>query len=327
MARFLVVNTDVSIHPLREVDIDRLSRINADLLGRDCRTAEQIIDFAGKAHGILTAEAPLSARVIDALTQCRVIVRYGIGVDNIDVDAATRRGIPVANVPDFCVDEVSDHTICLLLAGARKLLLADRLVRQGGWGVDALRPIHGLRGQTLGLIGLGRIGTLVAKKAISLALHVIAHDPSVAPETMAREQVSPATLDEVLTESDFLSLHLPLNAETRHTLGEEELKRMKPTAMLINTSRGGIVDEMALIEALQTGRIAHACLDVFETEPPDRANALLKMDNVTLTPHSAACSETALADLRERAVTEIVRVLRGDPPLSAVNPQVKGEPG
>ena len=264
----------------------------------------------------------MTARVIAELKRCRVIARYGIGVDNVDLAAATRAGIVVTNVPDYCVDEVSDHGLALFLALARRVVAADQAVKSGAWDVVAHKGIQRLRGQTLGLLGFGKIARALAVKAQALGMQVLAFDPFVDAETMARLKVRGADMDTLLTESDAVSVHVPLSPETRGIIGERALARMKPTAFLINTSRGGLVDEQALAAALMAGRLAGAALDVVEKEPPPPDHPLRKAPNVILTPHLAFYSREAVVELQTKVAEEAARALRGEPPRSPVNREV-----
>lgn len=287
-----------------------------------CQSEEEIIALAERADAVLNCYAKVTARVIGALRCCRIIARYGIGVDNVDLAAATRAKILVTNVPDYCVDEVSDHALALLLALARRVVAADRDVRRGTWDVVAYAGIRRLRGQTLGLLGFGRTAKALASKAQALGMQVLAADPYVNGEAMARHGVRAADLDTLLREADVVSIHIPLSPETRGLIGEPELARMKPTAFLINTARGGIVDENAVAAALAEGRLAGAALDVLATEPPPADHPLRQAPNVILTPHLAFYSRDSVVELQTKAAEEVARALRGEPPRSPVNPDV-----
>jgi D-3-phosphoglycerate dehydrogenase len=277
---------------------------------------------AAEADAILNADFRLTAQLICSLRRCRVISRFGTGVDNIDVEAATARGIPVANVPEFCTEEVANRTFTLLLACACQLLVLDRRVRDGKWRSGELPEAVQIEGQVLGLVGFGRIARAVARRARAFGMEVIAHDPYLSPAALEGQGASAASLQEVLRKSDFLSLHTPLTPETRHLINSETLRLVKPSAILINCARGGLVDEQALVDALRAQRLAGAGLEVLEKEPPLLDNPLLRMDRVVFTPHTAAHTKRALQTVREAAVDAVVRVLRGDPPLHVVNPSV-----
>ena len=286
-----------------------------------CRTEDDFLRECGGAEALLVQYGPVSRRVIEGLPRVRVLVRYGVGVDGIDVDAATERGIPVVNVPDYGTDEVANHAVALLLALARKLARLDRQTRAGRWNVFEVGPVRRLAGQTVGILGVGRIGRRVARKLSGFDVRLLGADPYV---TVFPPGVEPVSLDRLLAESDYLTIHCPLTAETRHLVDAKALARMKPTAALVNTARGGLVDETALAEALDAGRLGGAGLDVTETEPLDPRSPLLSMDHVIVTPHAAWYSEEGRSDLKRRVAEEAVRVLRGERPIHCVNPAVLG---
>jgi len=257
--------------------------------------------------------------VIKSLNRCKIIARYGVGVDNIDVEAATEQHIIVANVPDYCLDEVSTHALGLILASARKIIFLDRKVRERTWDFKIAKPLFRTQGKILGLFGLGRIARMVAQKALGFGFKVIAFDPYVSE---ANSKIEMVTLKRLLSDSDFLSIHVPLTDETRHSFSENKLRTMKKTAYLVNTSRGPIVDEKALYVALKEKWIAGAALDVMENEPPDWEDPLLKLDNVIITPHSSFYSEESYVELKTKVAESIRSVLKGELPRAMVNPQV-----
>jgi D-3-phosphoglycerate dehydrogenase len=302
-----------------------LDKIGARVTVARCRTQEELTQVLQDADGILLNNTVLTRQVIENLDNCKVIVRYGIGVDNLDIEAATEHGIVVANTPDFCVEEVANHTIMLILACAKKLILLHNAAVTNNWDYNLVSPMPSIYGQTLGLVGFGNLGRAVVRKAEAFHLQVVAYDP-YADKASAWEcgiDLYRVDLHQLLRQVDYVSLHVPLTVETRHMLGEEEFRAMKPTAFLINTARGAVVDEKALIKALQEGWIAGAGLDVFEKEPPDADNPLLRMDNVVATIHSAAYSDVAFRRLRIRVGEETARVLGGRWPLCPLNPKVK----
>jgi D-3-phosphoglycerate dehydrogenase len=257
--------------------------------------------------------------VIGQLQRCRVIARFGIGVDMIDLDAATDRGILVCNTARYCLDEVSNHAIGFLLVLNRHLFADADAVRSGGWIRSDGRPPRRLAGQRLGLVGLGNIGRLVASKARAFGLDVIAYDPYLQEQQSRVDGIPLVELGELVASADYVSVHCPLNASTRHLLGRRELALMKPTAYLINTARGPIVDQVALAEALTHGELAGAALDVFDVEPLPADDPLRGLDNVILTPHSASWSVESTAECRRTAVEHVVTVLRGGIPADLVN--------
>ncbi|MEM2567678.1 MAG: C-terminal binding protein [Candidatus Bathyarchaeia archaeon] len=284
---------------------------------------DNLIVEARDADIIMVVYARITERIINSATKLRGIVRYGIGVDNIDLKAASRRRIPVANVPDYCIGTVADHAFALLLALNRKLLLADNIVRTGNWGAwtspsPKLMGVD-LEGKTLGLIGIGKIGSAVAARAKGFGMKVIAYDPYIPKEVAERLGIELVNLETLLKSADFVSVHSPLTNETRGMIGERELKLMKKTAYIINTARGPIIQEEALYKALKNGWIAGAGLDVYTKEPPDRDNPLFKLENVVLTPHIAYYTQEAIWRLEMTAVEEAIRILQGQLPKNLVN--------
>ncbi|HAF70565.1 MAG: D-isomer specific 2-hydroxyacid dehydrogenase, NAD-binding [Acetothermia bacterium 64_32] len=313
-----VVVTDFN-YPDLSIEERELAQWDARVIPAQCTTPEEVLKACRDADALISQYAPITREVIQGLTRCKALGRYGIGVDNIDVQAATERGIAVVNVPSYCEDEVSDHALAMLLAWARRIPHYTEEIRRGAWDWKTGRPIHRLRGQVLGLLGFGKIARLVARKAKAFGLEVIAHDPYLPGEAFAEEGVEKVEFDDLLARSDFLSIHVPLTESTRHLIDAEALAKMKPTCCLINTSRGGVVDQQALIRALQEGRIAGACLDVTDPEPPNPKNPLLKMPQVLLSPHVAWYSEESQIDLRRKIAADIGRALNGLLPTGLVN--------
>jgi D-3-phosphoglycerate dehydrogenase len=271
------------------------------------------------ADAVLNCYTVMPREVIEALDGCRIIARYGIGIDTIDLDAATERGILVTNVPDYCIDEVSDHALALILALTRGVARLDRSVRGGSWSTADAPPIHRLRGRVLGLVGFGRIARALAAKAAALGFTVVASDPYVPDEQVRQAGVEPKALDDLFAEADVLSIHAPLTEGTRHLVGADAFARMKPGAVVVNTSRGPLVDRAALLDALESGRLGGAGLDVLETEPPDPGDPLLLHPNVVITPHAAFMSIESVAELRRKATEQVVTALAGGTPVYAVN--------
>lgn len=291
------------------------------LVGAQCRDERQLARVAREADALLNQYCPVGAAAIAALDRCRVISRYGVGFDTVDVAAATRRGICVTHVPDYCVDEVSDHALALLLAWARRVVALDGHVRRGAWDYKLGRPIHRLRTCTLGLLGFGRMARAVGAKAQALGLRLLAHDPLLPAEAIRAGGAEPVPLDELARRSDFLSVHVPLTAATRGLVDGRLLGLMKPTALLVNTSRGAVVDEQALVAALRAGRPAGAALDVLACEPAPSGHPLLSLPNVIVTPHVAWYSEESELELRRKAVANVIAVLSGQRPPHLVNPE------
>jgi D-3-phosphoglycerate dehydrogenase len=310
-----------------DVDIERaiIEEAGLRLTAAQCKTEDDVIAAARDADAIIAQYATVGANAISALTQCKVIARYGTGTDVVDVDAATRHGILVTNVPnDWCENEVADHAMALLLAAARKICRYDRATRDGEWRWQTGEPIHRLSGRTLGLLSFGAIAQAIGRRATGFGLQVIASDPYMPAADITARGAVPVSLDELLDQSDYLIIQAPLTKETHHLIGEPQLRRMRPTAILINTARGPIVSDQALYRALSEGWIAGAGLDDIEEEPAKLrdwtpGNPLFSLDNVIITPHAAYYSEEAIRTVRDFAASEVVRVLTGQPPLSPVN--------
>ncbi|WP_422124417.1 C-terminal binding protein [Planococcus sp. X10-3] len=322
MSPFKVVVTDYeySTFAPEEAVLDKLG---IKLTFEQCKTEEDVIAACKDADALINQYAPITRNVIEQLDNCKVISRYGVGFNTIDVDAATEKGIIVGNVTDYCLDEVSNHAMALLLSLARKVTLLNDAVKNGNWDFKVAVPIYRLQGKTLGLVGFGNIPQTVARKAKAFDLNVIAYDPFVAPEVAAAQGVQLVTLDELCERSDYLSVHVPLNAHTEGMISRKEFAMMKKEAFIINTARGPIIDEQALIEALQAGEIAGAGLDVLETEPIAADNPLLAMNNVILNPHSAFYSVEAETELKRKTAENVADVLSGYYPTYLVNRAVK----
>jgi D-3-phosphoglycerate dehydrogenase / 2-oxoglutarate reductase len=318
---FIVAITDY-VFPSLEPEHAVLEPLGVELRPQQCRSEEEIIALAQEADAVLNCYAKMTARVIEGLKRCRIIARYGIGVDNVDLAAASKAKILVTNVPDYCIDEVSDHALALLLALARRIVAADGAVKAGAWDVVSHAGVHRLRGQTVGLLGLGKIAKLLASKVRPLGMRVLVYDPYLEPTTIAQHGAEAVNLEDLLDQADAISIHVPLSPETRNLIGERELARMKPTAFVINTSRGGIVDEQALAVALKEGRLGGAALDVLSVEPPPPNHPLRQAPNIILTPHLAFYSRESVIELQTKAAEEVARALKGEPPRSPVNPEV-----
>lgn len=285
---------------------------------------DELIGHVREADAIIVSSARITRRVVEGMPRCKLIVRTGVGLDTLDIPAATDHGIVVAHFPDFCQPEVANQTMLLLLACAKKLYALDRAVRDGRWRPGPLGPMGAIGGQTLGLVALGNIARAVVPRARAFDLNVIAHDPYLGEGVFRAHGVERVeTLRELLERSDYVSLHTPLTPETRHLIGEAELAAMKPTAFLINTSRGPVVDERALIAALDAGGIAGAGLDVFEREPLEAESPLARMENVVLMPHSASYSDESFESMRRRIGETIVGLMEGRWPRFVANPRVQ----
>jgi len=295
-----------------------LAEVNAVLRPTSAQDEDGLIANLRDADVVLVSAAPMTRRVMEGLPRCRGVVRYGVGVDNVDLAAATDLGIVVAHVLDFCTEEVANHALLFLLAWAKKLLPLDRRLRDGVWRAAPAAEVPTVYGQTLGIVGLGQIGRSLAAKAQALRMEVIACDP-YAKERGRPPSVPLVTLEGVLRRSDYVSLNVPLTEETFHLIGERELALMKPSSVLINTARGAVVDEAALVSALQQRQIAAAALDVFEVEPLPASSPLRELDNVILTPHTAGISEKSARKVRTEVGKAAADLLAGRWPRYVAN--------
>jgi D-3-phosphoglycerate dehydrogenase len=298
-------------------DIERaeLSTLGVEFVLGAATSAEDLVDVAEGATAILAGSPPMFGReVLAQLPACRAIVRYGVGIETIDLEAATERGIIVANVPDYCTEEVATHTVALILACARKLLPAHKAATGGQWQVTAVRPLFSTEDQAVGIIGFGKIGQAVARKLRPFGFEILVYDPYIDDETLAEHSAKAVTSSELFTRSDIISLNAPLNDDTYHLVDEQTLDQMKPTAFIVNTSRGGLIDEEALARALDQDKIAGAALDVMEREPVPRDHALLNSDRILVTPHVAWYTLQSTERMRRLASREVARVLRGEWP-------------
>jgi D-3-phosphoglycerate dehydrogenase len=306
------------------LDIERaiLDEVGAEIVVAPTGSAEEIIALAADVNAILACWKQVPTAALDAAPRCCIVSRYGIGLDNIPVDHATQLGIVVTNVPDFCLDEVAEHTLALIMACGRRIVPHVAATRQGIWNQQLAPGMPRLRGQTLGLVGYGNIAQAVAQRARALGMEIIAYTPRLAPDALAPWGRATNDLNELLAVADYVSLHLPLTPATRGLIDANALRRMKPTAYLINTSRGAIVDENALLAALDQGQIAGAALDVMSSEPPAPDHPLLRHERVIATPHVAFYSEAAIVDLATKAARHVAQALRGEVPDRVVNPAV-----
>jgi len=302
-------------------DVERriLEGINAELTVDPCEGDAARIKLATKdADAVLVRESPINAETIALMRRCRIIARYGIGVDNVDLMAARERRIYVANVPDYGTEEVSDHALALLLSVARRTVTRDHAVRQGAWNLSPGEKMYRIAGKALGLVGYGRIARALERKLRGLGVtRVLVYDPLI--EASALAGVEHVDLDTLCAQSDFISLHAPLTQSTSHLIDSVHFALMKPTTILVNTARGGLIDETVLIEALRTNSIFGAGIDVFEREPPNADHPLFKLTNVVLSDHTAWYSQESVADLQAKAAEEVARVLKGEPPKHWVN--------
>jgi D-3-phosphoglycerate dehydrogenase len=317
-----VMITDVSF-PDVELEQTELSAIGASLVRLDCKTAGDVIQQCKEADALLVQYAPITAEVLKSLPRLKVISRYGIGYDMFDVPAATRNHVAACNVPGYCVEEVASHALSLILYWARRLNTYQQDVRNQRWNlvqVDGAHRVHRLRGQTLGLVGAGRIAQVLGRMANSLGLNVIYYDPYITGNPF--DALRPVEWDELIRTSDIVSIHCPLTEETRGLFNETALRSMKPSAVLVNTSRGALVCNSALDKALRQGWIAGAGLDNLETEPPDWEDPLLSAPNLLVTPHVAFYSEESLKDLQRLTAQAVADIYRRQSPEGLLNPEI-----
>jgi D-3-phosphoglycerate dehydrogenase len=324
---FRVLVTDFA-WPSLSIEDEILSAVDAEILVAPTGARDELIALAAASNAILTNWATIPEEALEVASECRIISRYGVGLDNIPVGRATELGILVTNVPTFCVDEVSDHAMALLLACARRVVEFSNATRQGEWDLSSAPGLPRLRGQTLGLIGFGNIARALIPKAQAFGLSVIVYTPRLEPGPATGNAGVEQTndLDRVLRKADYVSIHAPATAETRHLLGDHEFSRMKSSAYLINTARGSLVDETALFRALSEGRIRGAAIDVLEGEPPHPQHPLLALANVIVTPHTAFYSDTAIAELQTTAATNVAAALTGSIPATLINTSVLDNP-
>jgi len=297
--------------------------IGGELEVRHCVTEDDVIALARDADGVIVRLQPFTRSVIESLTKCRVVARYGTGVDNIDIPAATEKGIVVANVVGFGINEVAEHAIALLFDCVRKVASHDKRIRAGEWDIGQNDPVYRVQGKTIGFVGFGQIARAAARKLTGFELRVLAYDPFLSEDTAKRLGSELVDLDTLLRESDYVSIHAPLNDETRHIINAEALAKMKPAAILVNTSRGGLVDTQALYRALKEGRINSAGIDVHEAEPVPSDYCLFELDNVVISDHAGWYSEESIGTLQREAAEAIVAVLSGGWPKSVVNPGIR----
>lgn len=319
MAKYKVAVSDYvfpNLDPEREI----MSELDVELVSGQCRSRDELVNLVRGADALLNCHfKPIDGVVMDAMPNCRAIVRYGIGVDTIDIPAATSRGIAIANVPDYCIDEVSDQAVAMMLSLLRKLPVADSGIRFGDWDLGRLKPIRRMCALTVGIVGMGRIGRAIAQKTAAFGSKLVCFDPSYNETDPDMRSVD---LDTLYAESDAIVLQAPATADTHHLLNDRAFSLMKKKPVIVNCARGELIDTSALIRALESGAILGAGLDVIEGAPPLASDSpLLKFENVILTPHSAWFSEEALTSLQTLAAMEVARALRGERVKSLINPE------
>ncbi|GAB88509.1 C-terminal binding protein [Gordonia rhizosphera] len=315
-----VLVTDYS-WPTLDIEREVLAGVGAGLVVAETGTEDELVELAGDVDAILTCWKPVTARVLEAARLCRTVGRYGVGLDNIDVECATRLGMIVSNVPTFCTEEVADHTVALILGHARKIAQFAKQTSGGGWDNKEFGGFRRLRDKTVGLVGFGAIGRAVAHRVQAFGMNVVAYSPSLAGAREIGGVTFATSLDSLLARADILSLHLPANPTTTGIIGARELGLLPPGAVVVNTSRGALIDETALVDALERNDLAGAALDVMVAEPPPQDHPLRHLPTVILSPHAAFISDEAVTDLQHTAATNIAAVLRGALPPHVVNPR------
>ena len=319
---YKVVVTDYE-YPDLDQERKVFGAIGVEFVAGQCKDEDAVIALARDADALLNQYVKLTPKVIEALENCKIIIRYGIGVDTINVPAATKAGIMVCNVPTYGIHEVSDHVVGLFFSSIRKIPAMSETVKKGRWDCNLGRPIYRIHLKTLGLAGFGNIARMVAQKLAPWNLKVLGYDPFISESVFKSHGVEKTSFEQLLKESDFVSAHVPHTAETYHMFSYERFKQMKRGAIFINTARGPLVDEDGLYRVLQEGWLAGAALDVMEKEPPDPDHPLLSLPNVIITPHMAWYSEESAVDLQRMAAEEVARVLRGEEPLWCLNREVR----
>ena len=319
---YKVVITD---HDYPDLDQERkvFGAIGVEFVAGQCKDEDAVIALARDADALLNEYAKLTPKVIEALENCKIIVRYGIGVDNVNIPAATKAGIMVCNVPTYGIHEVSDHVVGLFFSSIRKIPAMSETVKKGRWDCNLGRPIYRIHRKTLGIAGFGNIARMVVQKLAPWNIKVLGYDPFISESVFKSHGVEKTSFEQLLNESDFVSAHVPHTAETFHMFSYERFKQMKRGAIFINTARGPLVDEDGLYRALQEGWLAGAALDVMEKEPPDPGHPLLSLPNVIITPHMAWYSVESAVDLQRMAAEEVARVLKGEEPLWCLNREVR----
>ena len=307
MTRKSVLITDID-WPDIQIEQDILNQAGIDVRLASGNDVETLAREGGECDALMVLFTPMPAETLSRFPKCKALVRLGIGYNSVDMDAATRLGIKVCNIPDYCQEEVADHTVAMFLAGVRKICMLNDQVKEGGWDMHVADPVPRLRGRVFGLWGCGGIGRLTGRRLLPFGLRVTAYDPYLSPEAMREEGFEPcASLAELLARSDFLSLHMPLAPETHHIVNAENLRSMKRGVYIVNTSRGGLVDEDALFDAITSGYVSGAALDVLNVEPPVRTPRLATLPSVTMTPHAAWNSDAAIPELRTKAAQNLVQ--------------------
>ena len=318
--RFRVMHTD-PLHANFSHELAELSALDVEFRPLQVRTEEEVAAACADADALLVTYATVGRRALAAMPRLKIVVRTGVGYDSLDLQAATERKVMMANVPDYCVSDLAEHTLALLLAWWRRIVELDRQVRTEGWG-RPIAPVYRLEGKTLGILGMGRMGQAVAARARGFGVRLLGCDPYIPRHVFDALGVAPVGLEDLLGASDILTIHSLLNGETRGSICEKTLRLMKPTALIVNTARGGVIKTDDLVHPNREGRIAGAALDVVEVEPLPTDHPIRSLPRVLLTPHAAWYSEESEPELRRRAARTVVQALRGERPATLLNPEV-----
>ena len=319
MSKYKIVITDIqhkNFIPEEEV----FSGSDYELIIRNCKTEEEIIELTKDADGVIANLVPITKKVIDNMTRCKIISRYGVGFDSVDIQAATDKGIIVANVPDYCPEDVSDQAMAMLMACIRKVVVRTKKISLGKWNIGEDEKVYRMIGKTVGIIGFGRIGKVFFRKLQGFNLsEYLVYDPYFSQETADEYGIKLVSMEQLLSQSDYISVHSPLNDETENMLSHNEFSQMKENAIIINTARGPIIDEEALLDALKTGKINSAGIDVFSNEPIKLNSELLSLDNIVLSDHHAWYSEESYVELKTKAALNVKNYLKDKKAPYAVN--------
>jgi len=319
-SKFKVLITD-PYHQNFHIEKEILAEINAEVFVGHCKTEEDVIKICSNMDGLLVSYVPIGKKVIKNLHKCKVIVKYAVGANNIDLVTATQKGIYVANVPNYCIEEVSTHTVALLLNLVRNILVYDKSIKKGSWNPLIGDPIFRIKNKVLGIIGFGHIGKRVVEKIRPFGLNILIYDPLVNNKLISKYGAEKVELKTLLHQSDYISLHCPLNKSTKHLIDFKEIEIMKKGVFIVNASRGEIINQKALYKAIKDEKIAGAALDVLEKDPPLLTD-IMNTDKIIYTPHVAWNSVEAETELRKSAAQEVKRVLEGGKPLNIVNKKV-----
>ncbi len=320
--KYKIIFTDYSFSDI-EIERQVLEELDCEIVELQTKDEEKLYKQCKDADALIVETAQVNKKILDNMSKCKVISRYGIGVDSIDIEAASKKGIKVCNVSDYCLDEVADHSLALILSLGRKIIRLNDSVKTGAWdAVPLAKPLYNFKKSVLGIIGFGKIPQNLYPKVLPLFKDILVYDPYIGDDLIRKYNLHTATLYEIVRSSDFISIYCPLTEDTYHMFDQREFQLMKPMSFIINTSRGSIINTKALYSAIINKQIAGAGLDVLEEEPPGMENELLKLDNVIITPHAAYYSESSLEDLKYKAALNVLKILKGDKPVNVINAEV-----